>query len=322
MHVIEVTEFGGPEALRPAEVADPSPGPGDLTVEVAAAGVNYIDTYHRSGAYAVPLPFVPGIEAAGTVASVGDEVRGFSVGDRVAWAGPGSSYAERVAVPAGAAVHVPAGVDDAVAATALLQGMTAHYLLTSTYPARRGDTVLLHAGAGGVGLLLTQLASDLGVRVITTVSTDAKERLSRGAGAAHVLRYGADLPSRVRELTEGAGVDAVYDGVGAATFEQSLQCLRPRGTLALFGAASGPVPPVDPQRLNSAGSVFLTRPTLAHHVADRGELDWRSGAVFSAIADGRLDVRVASRYPLDDAQQAHRDLEGRRTTGSLVLMPG
>lgn len=322
MHAIEVTEHGGPEALRPADVADPSPGPADLTVDVAAVGVNYIDTYYRTGAYPTRLPFIPGIEAMGTVASVGDAVRGFSVGDRVAWAGPGSSYAERVAVPASSAVHVPDGVEDAVAASALLQGMTAHYLLTSTYPARRGDTVLLHAGAGGVGLLFTQLAADLGVQVITTVSTDAKERLSRDAGAAHVLSYGPELVARVREFTGGEGVDAVYDGVGAATFDQSLECLRMRGTLALFGAASGPVAPVDPQRLNSAGSVFLTRPTLAHHVADRSELEWRSGAVFSAIADGRVDARVASRYPLDDAEQAHRDLQARRTTGSLVLMPG
>lgn len=321
MRAIEVTEFGGPEVLRPADLPDPEAGPGDLAVDLTAVGVNYIDVYFRTGLYGRSLPFVPGIEGAGTVTAVGSGVRGFSVGDRVAWAGGADSYAQRTVVPATSAVHVPAGVDDAVAATALLQGMTAHYLLTSSYAARRGDTVLLHAGAGGVGLLLTQLATSLGVDVITTVSTDAKEQLSRDAGAAHVLRYGPDLVDRIRDLTDGVGVDAVYDGVGKATFDQSLECVRRRGTVALFGAASGPVPPVDPQRLNSAGSIFLTRPALAHHLVDRAELEWRAGAVLGAIAGGDLRVRVASRYPLDDAAQAHTDLEARRTTGSIVLDP-
>lgn len=322
MRAIEILEYGGPEVLRPADLAAPEPGPADLAVSVDAAGVNYIDTYFRTGAYPRPLPFVPGIEGTGRVTAVGTEVHGFSVGDRVAWASGSGTYAQQTVVPADVAVHVPSGVDEEVAASALLQGMTAHYLITSTYPARRGDTVLLHAGAGGVGLMLTQMAAARGIRVLSTVSTDAKEELSREAGAAHVLRYGPDLVEEVRELTDGAGVDAVYDGVGRSTFDQSLACVRTRGTLALFGAASGPVPPVDPQRLNQAGSVFLTRPTLAHHVADRSELDWRAGAVFAAIADGGLRVRVGARYPLEEAARAHTDLEGRRTTGSIVLMPG
>ncbi|WP_182357150.1 quinone oxidoreductase family protein [Tomitella gaofuii] len=322
MRAIQILEYGGPEVLRPAELPRPQPGPADLAVSVDAVGVNYIDTYFRTGTYPRPLPFVPGIEGAGRVTEVGAEVQGFAVGDRVAWASGNDSYAQHAVVPAEVAVHVPSGVDDAVAASALLQGMTAHYLITSTYPARRGDTVLVHAGAGGVGLLLTQMAAARGIRVITTVSTHEKEELSRAAGAVHVLRYGSELVDRVRDLTDGAGVDAVYDGVGRSTFDQSLRCVRTRGTLALFGAASGPVPPFDPQRLNEAGSVYLTRPTLAHYVAGRAELDWRAGAVFAAIADGALDVRVAARYPLADAVRAHTDLEARRTTGSIVLLPG
>ncbi len=321
MRAILVSEYGGPEVLRPADVPAPQPGPGELAVAVDAAGVNYIDTYYRTGEYPSALPFVPGMEGTGRVTAAGADVRGFAEGDRVSWAAGTGAYAEHAVVPAEAAVRVPEGIDPAVAASALLQGMTAHYLLTSTYPVRRGETVLVHAGAGGVGLLLTQMAAALGVRVIATVSGDAKEELSRAAGAAHVLRYGPGLVEQVRELTGGAGVDAVYDGVGRSTFDQSLECVRRRGTLALFGAASGPVPPVDPQRLNAAGSVFLTRPTLAHHVADRAELDWRASAVFGAIASGGLDVRVGARYPLEEAARAHADLQARRTTGSLVLLP-
>jgi len=321
MQAIVITAHGGPDVLDSSEVPEPTAGEGELLVRVAAAGVNYIDTYFRTGSYPVELPYVPGQEGTGEVVALGPGVDGFSVGQRVAWCAAPGSYAEQVLVPAGSAVPVPEDVPDAEAASALLQGMTAHYLLSSTYPVAAGETVLVHAGAGGVGLLLTQLARNIGANVITTVSTDEKEELSRKAGASHVLRYGDDLAARVRELTDDEGVAAVYDGVGAATFDASLAALRIRGTLALFGAASGPVPPVDPQRLNSAGSVFLTRPTLVHHLRTREELLWRADAVFSAVADVSLHLRIGGRYPLTEAAQAHRDLESRRTTGSLVLLP-
>ncbi|MFC4604284.1 quinone oxidoreductase family protein [Rhodococcus kronopolitis] len=321
MRAITVSEFGGPDVLQIGEVPTPEPGPQDLLVAAEAIGVNFIDTYFRTGAYAVELPYVAGAEGSGVVTRVGSEVRDFRVGDRVAWASAPGSYAEQVVVSAGAAVPVPDGVPAPQAASALLQGMTAHYLLNSVYPAQPGETVLVHAGAGGVGLILTQLAAARGVRVITTVSSDAKELLSREAGAAEVLRYGDDLAERVRALTDGEGVAAAYDGVGASTFEASLASLRIRGTLALFGAASGPVPPFDPQRLNPAGSLFLTRPTLAHYTRTREELLWRAGEVFAAIADGTLTVRVGAQYPLDRAADAHRDLQGRQTTGSVVLIP-
>jgi len=321
MQAIVITAHGGPDVLDSSEVPEPTAGEGELLVRVAAAGVNYIDTYFRTGSYPVELPYVPGQEGTGEVVALGPGVDGFSVGQRVAWCAAPGSYAEQVLVPAGSAVPVPEDVPDAEAASALLQGMTAHYLLSSTYPVAAGETVLVHAGAGGVGLLLTQLARNIGANVITTVSTDEKEELSRKAGASHVLRYGDDLAARVRELTDDEGVAAVYDGVGAATFDASLAALRIRGTLALFGAASGPVPPVDPRRLNSAGSVFLTRPTLVHHLRTREELLWRADAVFSAVADGSLHLRIGGRYPLTEAAQAHRDLESRRTTGSLVLLP-
>ncbi|OZC46261.1 NADPH:quinone reductase [Rhodococcus sp. RS1C4] len=321
MRALEIREHGGPDVLVPVDIAEPTPGPGQLLVRLEAAGVNYIDTYFRTGLYKRELPYVPGDEGSGVVESVGDEVGEFVVGQRVAWATAPGSYAEKVIVPASAAVAVPDGVPAEQAASALLQGMTAHYLLKSTYPAAAGDTVLVHAGAGGVGLILTQLAVAAGVRVITTVSTDAKAELSRQAGASEVLKYTDDVPARVRELTDGEGAHAVYDGVGAATFEQSLASLRIRGTLALFGAASGPVPPFDPQRLNGAGSLFLTRPTLAHHIRDRRELEWRAGEVFKAIADGILNIRVGAVHPLSEAATAHTELEGRRTTGSVVLVP-
>lgn len=321
MRAIQVAQFGGPEVLIPVRVTDPQPGPGRLLVRTEAIGINFIDTYFRRGTYPRPLPYIPGSEGTGRVTAVGDGVDGFTVGERVCWSAAESSYAEQVLVPAAVAVPVPDGVPPQQAASALLQGMTAHYLLNSTYPAQPGETVLMHAGAGGVGLLLTQLATAKGVRVITTVSTDEKEALSREAGAWQVLRYGDDLPDRVRALTDGEGVAAVYDGVGAATFDASLASIRIRGTLALFGAASGPVPPFDPQRLNAAGSLFLTRPTLAHYTRERQELEWRAGDVFAAITDGSLTVRIGAEYPLDQAAQAHRDLESRKTTGSIVLIP-
>ncbi|HLS75312.1 MAG TPA: quinone oxidoreductase [Nocardia sp.] len=321
MRAIQVSEHGGPEVLVATELPDPAPGPGQVLVETQAIGVNYIDTYLRTGLYPTDLPYVPGSEGTGVVREVGAGVRDVAVGDRVAWAAGPGSYAELVTVPADVVVPVPEGIDPPVAASVLLQGMTAHYLLESVYKPEKGETVLVHAGAGGVGLILTQLAVARGVRVITTVSSDEKEELSREAGAAEVLRYGPDLAGRVRALTDGEGVAAVYDGVGKDTFDASLDSLRVRGTLALFGAASGPVPPFDPQRLNAAGSVCLTRPSLAHFTRDREEILWRAGAVLDAIADGSLTIRVGATYPLAEAERAHRDLEGRKTTGSIVLIP-
>ncbi|QIS20735.1 quinone oxidoreductase family protein [Nocardia terpenica] len=321
MRAIQVSEHGGPEVLKLAEVPEPQIAPDQLLVDTEAVGINFIDTYIRTGTYPQAVPYIPGAEGTGVVAAVGAEVTEFRVGDRVAWAAAPGSYAEQVAVDAAVAVPVPAGVAPPVAASALLQGMTAHYLLETIYKPEPGESVLVHAGAGGVGLILTQLAAARGVRVITTVSTDAKEALSREAGAAEVLRYGDDLAQRVRELTDGAGVAAVYDGVGKATFDASLESLRIRGMLALFGAASGPVPPVDPQRLNRGGSLFLTRPTLAHYTRTRDELLWRAGDIMTALASGALRIRIGATYPLADAAQAHRDLEGRKTTGSLILLP-
>ena len=322
MRAIRVQTHGGPEVLEVAEIGSPSPGPREVLVDVAASGVNFIDTYQRSGTYQLPLPFTPGSEGAGTVAEVGAEVTEFAVGDRVAWAMTPGSYAERAAVPVDKAVKVPEGVDDKTAAAALLQGMTAHYLVTSTYSVQTGDTALVHAAAGGMGLLLTQLIKARGGNVIGTVSTEEKERLAREAGADEIIRYTeADVAAEVRDLTDGRGVDVVYDGVGRTTFDASLASLRPRGLLALFGAASGPVPPVDPQRLNTAGSVFLTRPSLAAYLLTREELDWRSGEVFDWIKQGALRITVGGSYPLAEARRAHEDLEGRRTTGKLLLLP-
>jgi NADPH:quinone reductase len=322
VRAIQVTETGGPDVLRLAQLPDPEPGTGQLLVKVAAAGVNYIDTYHRSGAYPMPLPFVPGSEGAGTVIAVGSDAGDIAVGDQVAWAAAPGSYAELAVVPAEQAVPVPAEVDTDIAGGCLLQGMTAHYLAVSVHAVAPGETVLVHAAAGGMGLLLTQLATARGARVIGTVSTAAKEQLARQAGAAEIIRYTEvdDVAAEVRRLTGGDGVAAVYDGVGASTFDASLASLRPRGMLALYGAASGPVPPIDPQRLNSAGSVFLTRPKLADYVASRQELLWRASEVFDAIRAGALRITIGGRYPLANAAQAHQDLQGRRTTGKLLLL--
>ncbi|MFR9728716.1 quinone oxidoreductase family protein [Saccharopolyspora sp. MS10] len=322
MRAIRISAHGGPEALEPAELDRPAPQAGQLLVEVAAAGVNFIDTYQRSGLYEVPLPFVPGVEGAGTVREVGPDVAGFSPGDRIAWAMSPGGYAEHAVVPARNAVRIPDAVEDRTAAAAMLQGLTAHFLVNSTHPVRAGETALVHAAAGGVGLLLTQLIKARGGNVIGTVSTGEKERLARRAGADEIIRYAeADVAEEVRDLTDGRGVDVAYDGVGKDTFDGSLAVLRPRGTLALFGASSGPVPPVDPQRLNSAGSVFLTRPSLAHHILSREELDWRAGELFQAVAAGTLDIRIGATYPLAEARTAHEDLEGRRSTGKLLLLP-
>jgi NADPH2:quinone reductase len=324
MRAVQVTAVGGPEVLELVELPDPEPGPGELLVDVAAAGVNFIDTYKRRGIYPVDPPFVAGEEGVGRVATLGSgDPRGFAVGDRVIWANVPGSYAERVVVPTGAAVPVPAEIPDDVAVGAYLQGMTAHFLVTDCAPVGTGDTVLAHAAAGGVGLLLTQLATARGARVLATVSTAEKEKLARDAGAAEVLRSADvhDLAAAVRALTGGDGVAVAFDGVGHETFDASLASLRRRGTLVLYGAASGPVPPVDPMRLNRAGSVYLTRPTLHDYVATRRELVDRAAAVFAAVTDGSLHVRIGHRYPLHRAADAHTDLEGRRTTGKVLLVP-
>lgn len=324
MYAIEVSETGGPEVLRYVDTPRPTPGPGEVLIEAEAIGVNYIDTYFRSGQYPRQLPFILGQETSGTVVDTGGGVDGLTAGDRVVTAAASGGYAEYATAPASFTAIVPDDVPVDVAASALLKGLTAHYLLTSVYPVQAGDTVLVHAGAGGVGLILTQWAHLLGARVITTVSTPEKERLSRRAGADEVLSYPGDpdeFGERIRALTDGAGVAAVYDGVGATTFDASLASLAVRGTLALFGASSGPVPPFDPQRLNTAGSVFLTRPSLAHFVRTGQEFSWRAEELFAAIAGGDITVEVGGRYPLADAARAHRDLQGRKTAGSIVLVP-
>ncbi|ORW48058.1 NADPH:quinone reductase [Mycobacterium paraense] len=324
MHAIEISETGGPEVLRYVDVPDPKPGPGEVLIKAEAIGVNYIDTYFRSGQYPRDLPFILGQETSGTVVATGDGVDGFQVGDRVGTAAASGGYAEFATAPASLTAKVPDHVTADVAASVMLKGLTAHYLLKSVYPVREGETVLVHAGAGGVGLILTQWAKSLGVRVITTVSTPEKERMSRQAGADEVLPYpddAAEFGGRIRELTDGAGVAAVYDGVGKTTFDASLASLAVRGTLALFGAASGPVPPFDPQRLNAAGSVFLTRPSLAHFIRTGDEFRWRAGELFDAIARGAITIEVGGRYPLAEAARAHQDLQGRKTTGSIVLLP-
>jgi NADPH:quinone reductase len=323
VRAIQISSAGGPDVLTPVELPDPQAGPGTLLVEVAAAGVNYIDTYQREGIYPMSLPYVPGLEGAGRVRAVGEGVTEFAVGDRVAWAENLGSYAELVAVAADKAVPVPDPLSDEVAAAALLQGMTAHAFTTDAHAVQAGEDVLVHAAAGGLGLMLTQLAAARGARVIGTVSTPEKEELARGAGAADVIRYTEvdDLAGAVRELTGGVGVHVVYDSVGATTFDASLASLRRRGILVLCGASSGPVPPVDPQRLNAAGSVFLTRPKLFDYTATREELTARAAAVYSAVADGTLDVRIGHRYPLGEARAAHEDLQARRTTGKLLLIP-
>lgn len=320
MHAILARQSGGPEVLEFAEVERPTPGPGQLLVKVAATGVNFIETYQRGGMYKVAYPFTPGSEAAGTVEEVGEGVDGFTVGSRVATAEGQKCYAEYTILDADKALPVPDGVDLHTAAALPLQGMTAHYLINSSFRVEPGHTVLVHAGAGGVGLLITQLLKIRGARVITTVSTDEKEDLSRAAGADEVLRY-EGFADAVRKLTNGVGVDVVYDGVGKETFDSSLASLRTRGFLVLFGAASGAVPPVDPQRLNAGGSLSLTRPKLADFLANPQERVWRSSEIFGAVADGSLDIRIGGTYPLADARRAHEDLEGRRTTGKVLLVP-
>jgi NADPH2:quinone reductase len=322
MKAIQIHETGGPEVLKLAELPIPQPGPGQVLIRVEAVGVNFIEIYFRKGTYKAALPFTPGSEAAGTVEELGPGVTGFAAGDAVASVSVLGSYAEYALVPAASLVKVPAGLSMQQAAAALLQGMTAHYLSHSTFPLKAGDTALIHAGAGGVGLLLTQMASRLGARVITTVSTAAKAKLSREAGAADVILYmEKDFVEEVKRLTNGKGVDVVYDSVGKTSFEGSLNCLRPRGLLALFGASSGPVPPFDLIQLSGKGSLFITRPTLWHYVATRVELEWRAGDVLGWTAKGELKLRTEFVYPLSEAAQAQIDLEARKTTGKILLEP-
>ena len=322
MRAIQLQTHGGPEVLIPFDVPVPEPGEGDVRVALAATGVNFVETYHRSGYYPVSLPFVPGSEGAGTVTAVGPGVDGVRVGDRVASVDLRGAYAEQAITAADRVVPVPDDISEETAAAVVLQGLTAHYLLFDSYPVRPDDVVLVHAAAGGMGLLITQIATKLGATVIGTVSTVEKEELAREAGAAEIIRYSEqDVTSEVRRLTDGAGVAAVYDGVGKDTFDASMASLRRRGTLVLYGAASGAVPPFDPQRLQHAGSIFLTRPTLGHHIAERAELERRAYDVFGWVSGGSLTVRIHDRYPLAEAPRAHEDLQSRRTTGKLLLVP-
>jgi NADPH2:quinone reductase len=322
VQAIVVTKLGGPEVLEVRDEPDPEPGPGQLLVDTEAIGVNFRDIYEREGigGYSKEAPFVAGAEGAGTVAATGDGVHDFSVGDRVAWAAADGSYAERVVVDEGKAVAVPDGVSTEVAAAAILQGMTAHYLAVDTYAVKPNDPVLVHAAAGGVGLLLTQIVKLKGGRVIATTGSEEKAELARGAGADHVLGYDG-FADKARELSGGSGVAVVYDGIGKATFADSLTALRPRGTMVLYGAASGQPDPVAVQTLHSGGSLYLTRPGLPHYTATTHELRFRAAEVFGWIADRRLDVRIGARYPLAEARQAQEDLAGRKTTGKVLLMP-
>jgi NADPH2:quinone reductase len=318
--IIEHT--GGPEAMRLVERDPREPGRGEALVRVAAAGVNFIDVYYRTGQYQAPTPFVLGLEGAGVVERIGPDVGGLVPGDPVAWSTVFGSYSTHVTGPADRMVKVPAGIGDDTAAALMLQGMTAHYLIHGCRETKPGDVALVHAAAGGTGLLLTQMLRKAGARVIATVGSDEKAALARRAGAHEIIMYGdIDFSKEARRLTDGRGVDVVYDGVGATTFEGSLSSLRPRGLMCLFGAASGPVPPFDPQLLNQRGSLFLTRPTLAHYTATRQELEMRASAVMDAVAAGTLDIHIGARFPLAQAAEAHRALEGRRTTGKILLIP-
>jgi NADPH2:quinone reductase len=322
MKAIQITRYGGPEVMEYREVALPAPQAGEALVKVKAIGVNFIDVYHRTGRYPGVLPFTPGSEAAGVVESVGSGVTEVKVGQRVAYAGHIGSYGAYTVVPAAKLVPLPDSLDDRSAAAAMLQGMTAHYLSYSTYPIQKGDTVLVHAGAGGVGLLLTQIAHRLGAKVITTVSTEEKAALSHEAGADEVILYTqADFEAEVKRITDGKGVQAVYDSVGKTTFDKSLNCLQPRGYMVLFGGSSGAVPPFDPIILSGKGSLFLTRPTLGHYTLTRQDLLQRAGDVLQWVAEGSLKLRIEHTYPLAEAGRAHQDLEGRATTGKLLLLP-
>ena len=322
MKAIRVHQYGEPENLAMENLPVPKPGKGEALVKLEAIGVNFIDVYQRRGLYRSPLPFTPGNEGSGVVAETGPGVGEVAVGDRVAYAGALGSYAEYAVVPSWRLIKLPDGVDGGLAAAAMLQGMTAHYLTHSTYPLQPGDTCLVHAAAGGVGLLLAQMARRRGARVIGTVSTKEKAELAHAFGADEVILYTErDFESEVRLLTGGKGVQVVYDSVGQTTFEKSLNCLAPRGYLALYGQSSGPVPPFDPQILNTKGGLFLTRPSLGQYTATREELLWRANVVLGWVASGELKVRIAARFPLPEAAEAHRQLSGRKTTGKVLLLP-
>jgi NADPH2:quinone reductase len=322
MHAIQVSQHGGPEVLDYIQLPDPQPGPGQVLVKINAAGVNYVDVYHRMGRYPQQLPFTPGLEAAGIVEATGAKVDDFKPGQRVAWAQVLGSYAEYALAPAERVVTIPDELENRLAAALLLQGMTAHMLAKDVFPIQPGQTVLIHAAAGGVGLLLTQVAKMLGARVLGTTSTEAKAEKARQAGADEVILYShIDFESEVKRLTDGKGVHVVYDSVGATTFEKSLKCLRKRGMLVLFGSASGLAPKLDPNALGGMGSLYLTRPSLGHYTAERDELLQRAGEIFQWAVSGKLNVNIHKVYPLRDAAQAHSDLEGRLTSGKLLLAP-
>jgi NADPH:quinone reductase len=322
MKAIQVQKTGGPEALTLVDLPVPKPKANEAVVKIAAIGVNFIDVYFREGRYPSALPFVDGQEAAGTVTEVGSEVKTVKPGDRVAYTGVIGAYAEYAAVPADRLVHVPDKITDQQAAAAMLQGMTAHYLVNSTYPLKKGETALIHAAAGGVGLLLVQMARSIGARAIGTVGTEEKAKLAREAGAEEVIVYTQqDFEVETKRLTENKGVHVVYDGVGKSTFEKGLNVLRPRGYMVLFGGASGAVPPFDPIALSQKGSLFLTRPSLIHYIATRNELEQRSSDIFNMIIAGKLKLRIGHVYKLEEVQQAHRDLEGRKTAGKILLVP-
>ena len=322
MKAIQVKQPGGPEVLELVDVPVPEPKANDAVVKLVASGVKFIDVYQREGRYKVPLPFVLGQEGAGVVTAVGSDVTSVKAGDRVAWTGVLGGYAQYASVPADRLVPIPERVTDQQAAAAMLQGMTAHYLCHDTYPLKRGETALVHAAAGGVGLLLVQMAHHIGARVLATVSTDEKAKLAREAGADEIILYTkSDFEAETRHLTNGQGVHVVYDSVGKTTFEKGLNVLRPRGMMVLFGGSSGAVPPFDLIALSQKGSLYVTRPTLVNYIATREELLSRSAAVFAMISSGKLKLRIAHTYPLAEAQRAHRDLEGRKTTGKLLLLP-
>jgi NADPH2:quinone reductase len=321
MKAIQVQKTGGPEALQLVELPIPEPKAHEAVVRLSASGVNFIDVYYREGRYKTDVPFIAGQEGAGTVTAVGSEVKNLKIGDRVAYTMVLGSYAEYASVPADKLVKIPAGVDDRQAAATMLQGMTAHYLAYDTFPLKKGDTALVHAAAGGVGLLLVQMAHQIGARVIATVSTDAKAKLARDAGAHEVILYTQqDFETETKRLTQNRGVDVIYDSVGKTTFEKGLNILRPRGMMVLFGGSSGAVPPFDPIILTQKGSLYLTRPSLGAYIATPQELQKRASAVFDMIQSGKLKLRIEHPYPLTEAQQAHRDLEGRKTTGKLLLL--
>lgn len=323
MKAIQIKQTGGPDVMEYVDIPNPQPKANEVIVKIAAAGINFIDVYFREGRYKADVPFVSGQEGSGTVSAVGSGVRDFSAGDRVAYTGVMGAYAEYAAVPSDRLVKIPSGVNDREAAASMLQGMTAHYLCHDTYPLKKGETALVHAAAGGLGLLLVQMAHNIGARVIATVSTEEKAKLARAAGADEIILYTqSDFEAETKRLTQGKGVDVIYDSVGKTTFEKGLNLLRPRGMMVLYGGSSGPVPPFDPIVLTQKGSLYLTRPSLGNYIASAQELQQRAGAVFSMIREGKLKLRIEHIYPLAQAAQAHRDLEGRKTTGKLLLIPG